>query len=243
MNWILLRGLGRHSLFWNDFPLRLEKELKETDKVLCLDLPGLNGEKTKFKSISDITDQMREKWLSQKGDGAWSIAAISLGGMVAMNWASRYPEDFNHLITINSSDAKLSPVYERLTPRAAKYLLKILKEPSLRNKEKYVLEATSNLIEINETLLDQYEAIAHKSKINLKILIKQLWAAFNFKSPDQIKTSYTVLTSRGDKFVSYRCSQKLAKRYGASIYIHDTAGHDLPLDDPNWVIQRMKELD
>ena len=242
MNWILLRGLGRHSLFWGEFPEKLKTSLAPESSILCLDLPGLNGEKTNFKSISDITDEMRSAWLKQKKDGPWSIAAISLGGMIALNWASRYPGDFKHLVTINSSDAKLSPVYERLTPTAVKYLFKILKEPSLRIKEKYVLEATSNLIEINDDILDKYEEIALKSKINLRILIKQLWAAFHFKSPNKIEIPYTVLTSKGDKFVSFKCSKKLAKRYNANIFVHDVAGHDIPLDDPSWVIYHLKDL-
>ncbi len=238
MNWLLLRGLGRHSGFWHKFPKQLEEELSV--QTLCLDLPGLNGEKTSFITIDDIVDEMRSAWLDKKGSGEWSIMAISLGGMIALNWCSRYPQDFSNVVTINSSDRLESSLFERLTPTAIKYLAKIVMDKNIRGKEKKVLEVTTNLVDINKDLLDYFEMIGKNSGMTVPLVIRQLWAAFRFRAPRKLVTPYLVLTSKGDQFVKYHCSEKLAKKYGARLRVHDTAGHDIPMDDPNWVIEQIK---
>ena len=51
----------------------------------------------------------------------------------------------------------------------------------------------------------------------------------------------TVLASNGDRLCSPIASRRLAARLGAPLHVHPTAGHDLPLDDPDWVIARMCE--
>jgi pimeloyl-ACP methyl ester carboxylesterase len=48
-----------------------------------------------------------------------------------------------------------------------------------------------------------------------------------------------VLSSSGDQLVDPRCSQQLAQAWQAEHRIHPNAGHDLPLDDGEWVAQRV----
>jgi hypothetical protein len=43
---------------------------------------------------------------------------------------------------------------------------------------------------------------------------------------------------RQDVLVSPQCSATLAHRWQVELRIHPDAGHDLPLDDPAWVIQQ-----
>jgi len=38
--------------------------------------------------------------------------------------------------------------------------------------------------------------------------------------------------------VFWRCSNALAERFNCSLDVHPNAGHDLPLDAPDWVIQQ-----
>jgi pimeloyl-ACP methyl ester carboxylesterase len=48
-----------------------------------------------------------------------------------------------------------------------------------------------------------------------------------------------VLASLGDRLVSPGCSRRIASRWALPIRLHPTAGHDLPLDDPEWVVQQV----
>jgi hypothetical protein len=50
-----------------------------------------------------------------------------------------------------------------------------------------------------------------------------------------------VLASRADRLVDGSCSRALAYRVpGARLAEHDSAGHDLPLDDPEWVVAQIR---
>jgi predicted alpha/beta hydrolase family esterase len=44
-----------------------------------------------------------------------------------------------------------------------------------------------------------------------------------------------VLASAADTLVDPRCSIRLAHAWDAELRTHPTAGHDLPLDDAEWV--------
>ena len=56
-----------------------------------------------------------------------------------------------------------------------------------------------------------------------------------------IAIPYLVLASKADRFTNYKCSERLAEKYNATLRLHEKAGHDLPLDDPQWIIDRVKE--
>jgi predicted alpha/beta hydrolase family esterase len=47
-----------------------------------------------------------------------------------------------------------------------------------------------------------------------------------------------VLASLGDGLVDPACSWRMAKAWGVELRLHASAGHDLPLDDPEWVARQ-----
>jgi pimeloyl-ACP methyl ester carboxylesterase len=48
-----------------------------------------------------------------------------------------------------------------------------------------------------------------------------------------------LLASEQDGLVDVRCSLAVAQRWGCPLRLHPWAGHDLPLDDPDWVIAQV----
>ena len=44
-----------------------------------------------------------------------------------------------------------------------------------------------------------------------------------------------LLASRNDGLVDVRCSRGLAAAWKVPLVEHASAGHDIPLDDPEWV--------
>ena len=48
-------------------------------------------------------------------------------------------------------------------------------------------------------------------------------------------------TSRQGQLVASQCSQSIAGVWGCPLRWHPTAGHDLPLDDPQWVIDQIQQ--
>jgi homoserine acetyltransferase len=242
MDWILIRGLGRHSDHWGEFPSLLEKELKCS--TISLNLPGVSDDyHTTPTSIKEITDLVRAKWLKQKTPGTkYSIMAISLGGMVAIDWAARYPMDFENLITINSSAKTGTSFIERIQPEAIKTIAKLFFINDMREREASVLRLTVNTTIINDELIDKWALIAKSMKLKRVNFIKQLIAAASFNLPEKIKIPYFVFASENDRLANVKCSRVLAKHFNSELSIHPTAGHDIPTDDPNWVIENIKKV-
>ena len=50
-----------------------------------------------------------------------------------------------------------------------------------------------------------------------------------------------VLGSAKDRLVDPNCSIQLARQANLPLKMHPDAGHDLPLDDPQWVVKSIKE--
>lgn len=242
MDWVLIRGLGRHSKHWGEFPSLLEKELN--CNTIALNLPGAGNEyQTTPTSIQKITDLVREKWLQKKSPNTkYSIMAISLGGMVAMDWSARYPDDFENIITINSSTKTGTSFLERIQPEAIKVISKLFFTDDMRKREESVLRLTVNTAIINDELIDKWALIATSMNLNRTNFLKQLIAATKFRLPEKINSSYYVFAAENDRLANVECSRVLAKNFNAKLFIHPTAGHDIPTDDPHWVIENIKGI-
>lgn len=240
MRWVMLRGLGRHSDHWGEFADLMQNEFPE---VLCLNLPGISAHDTDIPiTISDIVDKIRGDYLKQKSSDDWGIIAISLGGMVALDWVSRYPQDFKHIITINSSTRSLSKFYKRMQPNAILTIAKAVFEKDIRKRERAVLELTCDMKKITDADLDRAEAIDAKMTIDRKIFAKQLIAATKFKTPEKLEIPYTVIVGEKDRLAHPDCSRALAKHFGAPLISHPQAGHDLGTDDPHWLLAEVKKI-
>src|SRR5690554_4657129 len=69
--------------------------------------------------------------------------------------------------------------------------------------------------------------------------MRQLTAASTFKPTSPPPAMPTlILTSLADRLVDWRCSQALAQHWQCPLVCHENAGHDLPLDDPDWSFSR-----
>ena len=249
VNFVLLRGLVRQASHWGDFvPLLQEKPW--CGRVVCLDLPGA-GSRRESESpleISQYTDTLRkaEAFVTEGGNGPWGLMGISLGGMIAMDWCARFPQDFAHLFLINSSARGLCTPWERLcltsiVPLAISLL------GHHRNPEKRewgILKMACNLRQIDSKLVKRMARLQKDSPISRKTCLRQMMAASRFKIPESksIATPLLVLSSKKDRLVSSTCSSKIARHFSAPLEEHPQAGHDLPLDDPHWVLDRVGEF-
>jgi len=209
-----------------------------------LDLPGFGTESDRPSpfSIEKIVDDLRARWLELRKDPSesWCLLAVSLGGMVAMNWTSRYSKDFKGLVLINSSAAGVSPVYHRLRPQNYPKIASLFLSKDLESREKAILEMTTNLSEDALRSLARKHAAFSKT-VRKKDALAQIVAALRFKTPKSIPVPVMVLGAKGDRLVDVSCSEKIARRFNARIEIHETANHDLATDDGDWIGDKLKD--
>ncbi|MEK6554461.1 MAG: alpha/beta hydrolase [Bdellovibrionota bacterium] len=248
MKWIILRGLSREARHWRDFTDRLKVA---SEDVYALDLPGFGTEKERScpMTIKGNTEDLRERWLEIKKannanpDEEWGLLGISLGGMVALDWTHRYPYDFKRLVVINASSKDTGSNIQRFSLFAwFKSILALMKKDPYQ-AEKEVLMMVSNLKQNDEVILKEFAEIAKESKITLKKIASQLMASSQFVLPQSLKVPVLILASIKDHMVDVRCSKMMAERLKAQIKFHPTAGHDLTLDDPNWCVEKIYEVD
>jgi pimeloyl-ACP methyl ester carboxylesterase len=119
--WVMLRGLTRESRHWGDMTIFLAQQLDLRDQsaahqVLALDLAG-NGAaagRASPTSVRGMVDAARKQLAADGIKPPYALMAMSLGGMVATDWAQRYPEEVARLVLINTSMRPYSRMVERL---------------------------------------------------------------------------------------------------------------------------------
>jgi pimeloyl-ACP methyl ester carboxylesterase len=120
MTWVLLRGLMREQRHWGNFTQQFA-QAHPHERIITLDFAG-NGalyQQASATSIGAMVEQARgqvQQQLQQQVEGKIKLLAISLGGMVAVAWAERYPQELQRMVLINTSLAPHNPFYQRLRP-------------------------------------------------------------------------------------------------------------------------------
>ncbi len=244
MHFILLRGLAREAGHWLEFPANLRQQLGEDCQVHTIDFPGC-GEyhhQPALGSIGAMTEHARHELrarIDQPHDEPVYLLGISMGGMVALDWVQRFPQEITGVVLINSSSGN-QPFWWRLRPGAWLTMLLALLLPAPQ-REALVLHRVSNRQVDYQQRLQQWLAIQQQRPISRETIISMLRAAAGFVPQVSHFPRGLILTSQQDRLVSLRASEALARRFHWPIAIHPNAGHDLPMDDGYWVITRISE--
>lgn len=243
--WVLLRGLTREAGHWGDVGSRLAARLDPGDTVVAADLAG-NGSLHAHRSpasVPALSDACREDLRRRGLRPPYLLVAMSLGAMVALAWCEAAPEELAGCVLINTSLRGLSPFWQRLAPR--NYLpLAGLMRPGLSalEREQRVLQLTSSEPARHEGAADRWAAMARRHPVSPGNAWRQLLAAARYRPPPaRPGVALLVLASANDRLVSPRCSKRLAERWALPLKMHPDAGHDLPLDAPEWVLDQIMD--
>jgi len=214
---------------------------------LLLDLPGA-GDRRHEKApltIANFTDMVRADFLSRRGDPkeSWFLIGISLGGMISLDWADRYPQDFLGTVVMNTSSKDSGTIWQRLTPFGWYKIIQTVASQTAEDSETRILEMVSNLKAKDLKTLQAFIEIAKQRPVSQQNLARQVIAASQFLAPDQtLKNPLLILASLKDNMVDVRCSRALAEHLSAQIKFHPCAGHEITIDDPDWVLEQLAEF-
>lgn len=242
--WVLLRGLAREAGHWGSFMDKFADALQPGDRMIPLDLPG-NGTLHAARSpltIAAMAAACRRGLRECSAPPPYVLVAMSLGGMVALQWSQQFPEETAACVLINSSAGGRSPFWERLRPRNyASALLLLLPGLPAAARERRVLAMTSANPGRHAQAIAQWAAIARDRPVSAGNVVRQLVAAARYRQPGtRPAVPVLLLASARDQLVSPRCSLRLASQWAVPLVLHLHAGHDLPLDDPQWVIDQIQ---
>lgn len=242
-------GLGREAAHWGDFPNKLKSSFPGSN-VFCLDLPGMgvNHRETAPMSAAATVSQIRRQAVElgfkspPQGDEKWVVLGISLGGMIAWEWLCRYPGEIFAAALINSSLPRVNGQLDRLTKYGLMQSIRAaLLAQTVEKKETAILDLVSNDRTVRRKLLASWVSIAEARPVAMTNLFRQLIAARFVSIPvDRPHDNLLLLASKGDRMVSFRCSEEIHKRWDIPLVLHPNAGHGLNGDDPEWLIAQLR---
>ncbi|MBT9595745.1 MAG: alpha/beta hydrolase [Vitreoscilla sp.] len=241
--WVLLRGLTRERRHWGPVPDMLRAAWPGV-RVLTPDLPGngsLHTERSPAR-VAAMVDAIRRQLREQGVAPPVHLLALSLGGMVAVEWAARWPAEVAGAVLVNTSLRPFSAFHQRLRPANYPALARLAWGGGAgpRAREQAILQLTSARPADHEALLDEWAAWRVEQPVSPSNAVRQLLAAARYRAPAQPPAvPMLVLASAGDRLVDPACSRRLAAAWGLPLDEHPHAGHDLPLDDPRWVVEQV----
>lgn len=242
--WLLLRGLGRETRHWGELPQMLASA--SGAPVISFDLPG-NGSRWRERSPTDVAamaDFCHEQLARQGIAGPCRVLAMSLGAMVTVAWAQRHPSDLAAIVLVSTSLRPFSPFHHRLRPANYGTMARLLlTRPGPEEVEGAVLDMTSTLAARSprrDGILRDWCAWRGEHPVSAANILRQLWAAAAFRAPPRPPPPpMLLLAGRGDQLVDCRCSAALAAAWDVPLALHPDAGHDLPLDDADWMLRQI----
>lgn len=238
---ILLRGLAREQGHWGVFTDKLLK-VPGVNSIHCIDLPG-NGQYFKLTSPLSI-EEMAEFVHSHnplQGDKPATLVAISMGAMVAIELANQYPESYRAAYLMNTSLSGVSPIYQRLRPKSLESFYRILRSGTAREKEQHILELVCNSAALRGETLEEWTRVAHARPTLVSNALRQLVAAGRYRLPKvRPRVPMALMTSKADRMVDFKCTIELAKTWGLPVAVNENCGHEMALDDPDWVCETLK---
>jgi pimeloyl-ACP methyl ester carboxylesterase len=243
LTFLMLRGLSRQQAHWGVFPKQLARAFQEKGvgvEFVFEDLPGF-GARHRQRSPASI-EGIADVLAGTMGQipGKVQLFGISMGGMLALELARRYPQKCQSLVMINSSVKPVAAFYQRLQPGACPAFLKAWMYPFRHASERQILNMSTELYQDDAALLDTWLRYRQACPPSRMAALKQILAASRYQAPAVKPLEHVLLiASRHDRIASYQCTRQLADYWGLTPLIHPQAGHDLPLDAPEWLVDQL----
>ena len=248
-NWVFLRGLAREARHWGDFAARFQDAVNATTTTCSItlqDLPG-NGafnSQPSATSVGAMVEFARAQLAAANIKPPHCLLAMSLGAMVATQWATRFPQEVARLVLINTSMRPYSTAAQRLRPANWPGLMAMaLRWNNAHFAEQAIFNATCQRVATRDADQAAWRQIRATAPVSRANLARQLFAAARYRAPPVAALAplcpVLILSAAGDALVSPICSHHIASAWQAEHRQHDWAGHDLPHDDGQWVCQQV----
>ena len=212
--WVLLRGLARESGHWGGF-VPLLRERWPRDHIVTLDLPG-NGRANAL--TSPLTIEATAAWCRERLAAAgtpppYRLLALSMGAMVAVEWAAQAPAEVDACVLISTSLARVSPWFRRLRPASYAALIgALLGIGSARRRERAILRLTSAMPLAHAGVLEGWVRLRRERPVTTANALRQLVAAARYRARPAAPTApMLLLAGAADALVAAQCSHDLAR--------------------------------
>ena len=242
--WVFMRGLVRESRHWGKFIDKFANMLiragveNPQDNFRFIELPGIgkkHQDRLSFNVRNEI-NKLNHELMETNASPPYAFVGVSLGALVGLQWEAFFPETFHRMVLINTSHVRINPVFHRLRLNHLVKKLPVLVSGDIRRSEEAILDLVCNNAELKKEILEEWVDIREKAPWGFRNLLEQLIFAIRAKwLPKRNSEKFLFLGSLNDRLVNVNCTIDLMKSLNAPGAFHPSAGHDLSLDEPDWL--------
>lgn len=239
--WVLVRGIMSESFHWGDFIPLLNQQFPQ-DQFYTADILG-NGLTSHRKTPLSIKKNIAHLRSQSPDKGKKILLGFSLGGMLSLEWAHHHPEDIKAVVLINCS-LNNSPVYRRLTPYSISKIMKSALAKDHQAREEMILRLTTSSLPQQKLshIAKHWGQRGLERRVQALNFFRQLYVASKIQQRPTNTFPVLVLSSLQDRVVHPECSHRIAHAWSLELHTHPHAGHDLTLDDPQWVLEKLQDF-
>ncbi|MGZ3774305.1 MAG: alpha/beta fold hydrolase [Pseudobdellovibrionaceae bacterium] len=238
--WVLVRGIVSEEFHWWNFIPDMRARFPR-DELYTPDIIG-NGkffEQSTPLGVKPNVDGLRKQVPAQEKK---ILVGFSLGGMLTLEWAYAHPNEVAAVVLINSS-LNNSSIFKRMRPSSFMHILRTARVRDHVQREELVLRMTTSLLpqEKIKPIAEVWGPRSLQYPLRPSNFLRQLFVAGQVKQrKDPPQVPVLILSSQNDKVVHPDCSKKIADTWKLPYMVHPEAGHDLILDDPQWVLEQVE---
>jgi len=245
-HWVLLGGVGRECARWPEAPQVLVQRLRRMEpasQLHLLDLPG-TGQRWQERSpsqVAELVEGLRAQVRSL--EAPIGLIASSVAAALATEWARRYPQELGALVLVSPVLRPFTPLLRAVRPGLWPTLAALL----LGRRSPWALDerlfaSTTNLRADVMGLDTEWRRLRDEHPVKLRNVCAQGLAVWRYEaSRRRPHGRVLLLAGHADQWFDWRISQAISRAWGAAVRVHPEAGHDLLLDDPDWVARSVQE--
>lgn len=226
---VLIRGLLGENYYWQHFQQILEQALQR--KVILVSLREQLSNQTQTSAA--LVEGFRAQLYEQTQSYQCHLVSLSLGANVALQWQQQFSDEIKSVTLINPLVVDRA---HRWHPRLWWLLLKILVLSILTSSQSNRwFKRLSAWPGLHPELTEMVNSLSLRGGA----LVKQLKLFMQSSSSFSPKVALQLLVSRHDHWIHSSLSYSLATLWQVPLFPHLSAGHDLALDDPRWVCEKL----
>ncbi len=247
-NWLLLGPLARECAFWDGASAQLVEHLRAVQpqaRLFELDLPGTGSHwrESSASHIALLLEQLRDRVRQSGLVAPFGLIASSWAGCLATEWARRYPSEVGALVLISPAMRPFTRVLRSVRPSLwSTALALLLGRRSPLDRDQRLWRSHTQLRQPSAALLQQWRELRRLHPTRARTGLAQVMAVWRYQSSRRRPHAQVLLLAgKGDAWMDWRVSAAISRAWGAALRLHPEAGHDLLLDDPQWVARSLAE--